>query len=347
MVALKIRTLDLFCGAGGSSWGAHLAGARICLGIDAWDRAIETYSMNFKGKGETYMMTPDTGPANFGLKKGDIDLLLASPECTNHTCARGSRPRNEDSRRTANYVLNFARELDPRWLVIENVVHMKRWEGYSDLVQELEDSLGYRCTVQTLDASDFGVPQTRRRLFILGSKDAEPGLVPLPNLPIPAVKDILDYDIETGWDGHNSFPFFAKPKAAPTVERFERGLAALGRGNPFLIVYYGSDAAGGFQALDRPLRTITTLDRFGLVTWRKRTPYFRMLQVPELMRAMGYRDADGYAFTGTRRDQIKQLGNGVCPPVMEAIVRHLTRAKSVPKCQRLGTKVLRDSCVAV
>jgi DNA (cytosine-5)-methyltransferase 1 len=97
----------------------------------------------------------------------------------------------------------------------------------------------------------------------------------------------------------------------------------LGEGNPFLIVYYGSDGGGGWQSLDRPLRTLTTLDRFGLVTWQGQTPMLRMLQVPELKRAMGF--DSGYRLPyGSRRDQVKILGNGVCPPVMRAIVRSLT-----------------------
>lgn len=97
----------------------------------------------------------------------------------------------------------------------------------------------------------------------------------------------------------------------------------LGKGEPFLIVYYGSDGAGGWQPLDRPLRTLTTLDRFGLVTWECHNPMLRMLQVPELKRAMGF-DNDYSLPHGSRRDKIKILGNGVCPPVMEAIIRSLT-----------------------
>ena len=61
----------------------------------------------------------------------------------------------------------------------------------------------------------------------------------------------------------------------------------LAQGEDFLVVYYGSDRAGGWQRLDRPLRTLTTLDRFGLVQWRGKTPTLRMLQVPEIERAMG------------------------------------------------------------
>jgi DNA (cytosine-5)-methyltransferase 1 len=76
--------------------------------------------------------------------------------------------------------------------------------------------------------------------------------------------------------------------------------------------------------LDRPIRTLTTLDRFGLVTWEGRTPMLRMLQVPELMRAMGF-DSQYKLRAGTRRDKIKLLGNGVCPPVMKAVVSSLAR----------------------
>jgi len=98
-------------------------------------------------------------------------------------------------------------------------------------------------------------------------------------------------------------------------------MGALGRGVDFLIVYYGSDASGGWQPLDRPLRTMTTLDRFGLVTWDGDTPMLRMLQVPELKRAMGFK---GELLHGSGRDRVKLLGNGVCAPVMEAIIRTLT-----------------------
>ena len=82
------------------------------------------------------------------------------------------------------------------------------------------------------------------------------------------------------------------------------------------------DKAGGYQTLDRPFRTLTTLDRFGLVQWEGRTPTLRMLQVPELKRAMGL-PADFLLEVGTRRDRIRLLGNGVCPPVMQAVVGSL------------------------
>lgn len=122
-------------------------------------------------------------------------------------------------------------------------------------------------------------------------------------------------------------PLFDNGRAEATLERARRGMKALGEGERFLVVYYGSDGCGGWQPLDRPLRTLTTLDRFGLVEWEGNEPTLRMLQVPELRRAMGF--DEGYRLLhGSRRDRIKILGNSVCPPVMEAIVGTLTGQRS-------------------
>lgn len=319
MLAMGPRTVDLFCGAGGSSWGAKNAGASIVCGVDAWELAARTYQVNFPGaRSLNIRMEEDSGPSILG-DIGPIDLLLASPECTNHTCAKGNRPRDEDSKRTAHYVTNFARELNPRWIVVENVVHMQSWDGYGPLVSDLR-RLGYNVLDRVLNAAHFGVPQSRRRLFLICDREVVPTLPEAGNCSLGTVStDILQAE-ENGW---KSRPLYRPGRAVGTLARAERAMEALGKGIPFLIVYYGSDGSGGWQPLDRPIRTLTTLDRFGLVTWDGDIPMLRMLQVAELRRAMGFGEDFCLPF-GTRRDQIKLLGNGVCPPVMETIVRSLT-----------------------
>lgn len=324
-----LRTLDLFCGGGGSSWGAKAAGAEIAFGVDAWDLATKTFKANFPGA-ETLTMTLDESSGPELLPSlGKIDLILASPECTNHTCAKGSRPRDEKSRGTARYVVSFASELRPRWVVIENVIHMRTWRGYRPLIRDLE-KLGYNVLPQILDASDFGVPQTRRRLFLLCDRDAVPKPVVQSGVPPgTAASHVISWGEE--WQ---SKPLRTPKRAPDTVARAKRAISALGRGRPFLVVYYGTDGSGGWQPVDRPLRTLTTLDRFGLVTWDGTIPMLRMLQVPELRRAMGL-DESFILPHGTRRDQIKLLGNGVCPPVMEAVVRSLTNVVGASESREL------------
>lgn len=122
-----IRTLDLFCGAGGSSCGAQMAGATIVGGIDAWDTAIETFQMNFPAAATWNKRLERLSGKAIAREIGQIELLLASPECTNHTFAKGNRRNGEQqelSRRTAFEVIRFAKAIQPRWIVIENVVSM-------------------------------------------------------------------------------------------------------------------------------------------------------------------------------------------------------------------------------
>jgi DNA (cytosine-5)-methyltransferase 1 len=98
---MPIRVFDMFCGAGGSSAGARLAGAQIVHGIDAWDLAAQTFKDNFsKANVDIRELGPNSLPPR-SLGRGDIDMLVASPECTNHSPAKGSAPRSEDSRRTS------------------------------------------------------------------------------------------------------------------------------------------------------------------------------------------------------------------------------------------------------
>ena len=92
---MAIRGIDLFCGAGGGSWGATAAGVRMVGAIDQWDVASRTYADNFPSANRnviTTTLSDSIGPDVFKAI-GRVDLLIASPECTHHSLARGARPR--------------------------------------------------------------------------------------------------------------------------------------------------------------------------------------------------------------------------------------------------------------
>jgi DNA (cytosine-5)-methyltransferase 1 len=324
-----MKGIDLFSGGGCGSAGARHAGLTMVGAADAWDIAADTYGDNFPtATVVNAKLTDRSGPKIFG-RIGRVDMLIASPECTHHSIARGNRPVDQESQRSGWYVMNFIRELDPRWIVLENVTPMRNWPGFDDLIATLKKN--YKLRIGPLDAADFGTPQNRRRLFIVGDR------LVTPSLALPGRKPMRDASTILEPAGNFAAePVYNGKRAASTIARVERGIAELGRNKDFLIVYYGSDRAGGWQRLDRPLRTLTTLDRFGLVQWIDGQATLRMLQVPELKRAMGLthlkdEHGNGVKFAleqGTRRDKVKVLGNGVCAPVMRAVVGSLLGAGS-------------------
>ena len=117
----------------GSSVGARAAGIRMVAGIDMCATATATYAANFPDAHVVTNRLEDIPIDEFKEQVGSIDILLASPECRNHTCAKGSAPRDESSRATAMHAIEYARVLAPRWLVLENVIYMRRGRGMQNL----------------------------------------------------------------------------------------------------------------------------------------------------------------------------------------------------------------------
>jgi DNA (cytosine-5)-methyltransferase 1 len=314
----RVRTLDLFCGAGGSSWGARDAGAEIVAAFDLWPLAGEVHDANFPEAEFIPGRLEDLDVDALVNRLGPINLILASPECTNHSPAKGGKPRCEQSKDTAFQVVRFAGAFQPRWVAIENVVSMRKWSRYTEFKVALE-KLGYHLREQVLNSAHFNVPQSRRRLFLVGDKNQLPLEIASRKTKQRKVADIVDLNGAYRWT-----PLRRPNRAKATLERAERGFAALGETEPFLLVYYGSDGGGGWQRLNRPLRTITTVDRFAIVKPDPQHGHvMRMLQVPELQTLMGMPPRMKFK-AGTRRDRIKMIGNAVCPPVMKRVVEQLT-----------------------
>lgn len=319
-----IQAIDLFCGAGGSTYGATQAGVDVVAGFDMWDLAIKAYQTNFPhattfkrdlrsfSKGEIQ---------NIHSSLGKIDLILASPECTNHSKAKGAAERSEESKETAFEAIRFAKIIKPSWMIIENVVEFGTWDRFKDLLEKLWE-LGYFVRQIALNAKDFGVPQSRERLFLLCSLSGKTEDPVFRHKKIKPISAVIDSSGKYGFS-----PLRKAGRAENTIKSAERAMAELGNKTPFLLVYYGSARKGnnGWQTVDEPLGTITTLDRFAYVVPGKKDHMMRMLQPEELKLAMGFKsnykldDIDGL----TRRNRIKLMGNGVCPPVMKALVESL------------------------
>lgn len=313
----SIKTIDLFCGAGGSSYGARKAGAEIVAGFDIWGTAIKAYQKNFPEaktyEGDLRKLLPE----NIKKEIGEIDLILASPECTNHSLAKGAKERDEESKRTAFEVTRYATVFNPKWIVIENVIEMQSWSEHQSLLDELWE-LEFSVQQLKLNAADFGVPQARKRLFLLctNTKKSKVAESEFEKKRAKPVSKIIDWS-----DKYTYTPVFKKGRAKNTLQRAENAINVLGKKQDFIMVYYGT--GDGWQTVDRPLRTITTLDRFALVRPVRGGHKMRMLQPEELKLAMGFNKEYHLNIDATRREKIKLMGNGVCPPVMTSIIKNL------------------------
>jgi len=319
-----VTFVDLFCGGGFGGRGAVAAGAQPILAVDAWNLATETYKSNFPSAEVLCSPIEDLNPKELA-QDYKPDVLLTSPECTSHSIARGKKPGSEKSRETAIGIIPWLEAMDPRWLIVENVSRMKKWGRHGELIESIEQ-YGYTVNDLYLDSADFGTPQSRKRMFLVcdkqGSVITREDLISLHNRKRRSARDVINWS-----EKYKSNLLYKPGRAQATIERAERAIEALGRGKDFLIVYYGSDYAGGWQSLDAPLRTITTLDRFGLVTWKGDVPYLRMLQPDELLKAMGAGNKHKLPH-GSRREKVKLCGNGVCSPVMEIIFKKIQQIQS-------------------
>lgn len=330
--------VDLFCGGGFGARGAVRGGGVPLLGLDAWGLATQTYKANF----------PNADILTEYIEKVDIDglgkqyrpdVLLTSPECTSHSIARGSKPGSERSRETAIGIIPWIEAMEPRWVIVENVNRMKSWDRHNELVQTIED-FGYTVSDLYLNSADFGSAQARKRMFLIcdreGSVVSQDDLLKGKRKKALCARDIIEWEVPYRCD-----LLFKEGRAKATLERAERAINALGRNVPFIIVYYGSDYAGGWQTLDAPLRTITTIDRFGLVTWKGGEAYLRMLQPTELAKAMGGGKEHKLPY-GSRRERVKLCGNGVCSDVMTSIFKWI-EAQQTESSARKATSTKRKT----
>lgn len=182
---MTLTVTDLFCGAGGSSLGAEaVPGVRLVMAANHWETAIEVHQANFPDAGHDCADISQADPRRYPV----TDVLLASPECTNHSQARGvSRQRQdptlwdapdpsaERSRATMWDVVRFAEQNRYAAVVVENVVEATKWVGWRGWHVAMED-LGYEHVVLSHNSMHHGVAQSRDRIYVVFWRGRRPNL---------------------------------------------------------------------------------------------------------------------------------------------------------------------------
>lgn len=301
-----MKAVDLFSGAGGFSTGAVMAGCKVVYAANHWPAAVQVHANNHP---DTLHVCQDLQQADW-TQVPEHDLLMASPACQGHSRARGKeRPHHDAQRSTAWAVVSAAECHRPAVVLVENVPEYSRWLLYPAWCAAM-NALGYALAPMVLDAADHGVPQHRRRLFVVGTRSKHPIELRLPQREHVGAERFIDFGAGR-WS-----PVNRPGRSLATLARIAEGRRTCGW--RFLTAYYGNEHGG--RPLQRPVGTITTRDRWAIVDGDR----MRMLSADEARRAMGFPAT--YQLPASHKDAMHMLGNAVVPPVARDVINAIREA---------------------
>lgn len=164
-----MNILDLFAGAGGFSLGCHLAGFKTLYAIEEDKFACKTFKKNFPKTEVLQNSTLDFSDKVIKSKFKNVDVIIGGPPCQGFSVVGPKQYGKKDKRNNLVYEMyRYTSILKPEVCIIENVRGLVQKEGQNKLFKNLElkfNKIGYYLKYFILDSKDFGVPQSRKRVF--------------------------------------------------------------------------------------------------------------------------------------------------------------------------------------
>ena len=282
------KVVDLFAGCGGLSLGFEAAGFAT-HGFEMVHSAVETYRRNLKGPCEEVRL-------EVGFEYPVADVVIGGPPCQPFS-VRGKQQGMNDARDGFPVFIDAVRRLNPRLFLFENVRNLMfshRW--YLDLIIGELEKLGYAVEFKCLNAVNYGVPQNRERLVVVGHRSSFS--FPRPEREITTVADAIGDTMETIPDGSR----LLTPEQDAYIAEYERKSHC---------------ARPRDLHPDIPSRTVTCRNLAGATSdmQRVRLPdgRRRRITVREAARLQSF--PDSFEFCGNEVQQFTQIGNAV-PPLL-------------------------------
>lgn len=325
--------VDLFCGCGGLSTGLLDAGIDVRLGVDFDAPSVATFDLNHSPRGSTSLRADVrelTGEQLAELAGAPVDLLVGGPPCQPFSVA-GKRRALADRR--GDLIFEFVRLLNEtraEAYVFENVPNLAsvaNGEVLADLLAAFEE-VGYTSTARVLAAADYGVPQMRKRLFIVGTR--ERGEVPMPPPATHAPADTLWAVTErqpyvTAREAVDDLPDVDEP-AAEIVANHEPTFHSDAMLEAFATLSPGKREPKSRHDRLHPDRPGYTL-RAGTGNFSPLRPvhyaHDRVLTVRECARLQSFSDDFHWPDEQARLQQYRQVGNAVPPLLAHAVGEHV------------------------
>jgi DNA (cytosine-5)-methyltransferase 1 len=344
---MRYTCIDGFSGAGGLRLGLQRAGFDIVLSFDKDPRSIETQKNNpefFSEPGVLGDVSDFLGGEALrltNLKKGELFLLAGGPPCQGFSVQRIGDNTDERNNLVHRFV-DLVEELNPHWFLMENVPGIQGVRGKSLLNGILDrcKALGYWLHYRVIDAQDYGVPQRRRRFFLIGERNDKglssfsfPEALDL-NGNKPTVRKIIGHLPEPPEDGtdHPLYPYHRRDKLSETNKR--RLMALLpGQGREHLP----EDLLADCHKTDASL--IGHRGVYGRMNWDEVAPTITAkfdsfsrgrFGHPEQVRTISLLEGAllqtfplNFRFAGTKVEIARQIGNAVPPKLAEILGRRI------------------------
>jgi len=337
--AQPIQAIDLFSGCGGLSFGFQNAGIHTSLAVDNWPDALSTFKNNHpNSKTELF----DLGSKN--LKPlinslSDAQIVFGGPPCQGFSIS-GKRDPNDPRNLLYKGFYEVVAEVRPKIFVMENVPNLASMDG-GRLISEIESdfkSLGYNLSRKILLASDYGVPQNRKRLFLVGTQSSN-------NFEFPSGRTSMAEDKITCLDALSDLPENSMQDGVAYSSGPNSEYQKLMRKNStgifnHTITQHSSKTTeiislvpdgGNYKDLPQELQSTRKVN----IAWTRYSSkkpsltidtghrhhfhysYNRIPTVRESARLQSFPDT--FIFEGSKTSQYKQVGNAVPPLLANAI----------------------------
>ncbi|MDF2962070.1 MAG: hphIAM [Paenibacillus sp.] len=352
----KLNLIDLFCGCGGFSLGFEKAGYNVLLGIDIWEDALVTFQRNHQGSKVIHkdlsQMEPQEILDFLRCGKEHIDIIIGGPPCQGFSVS-GKRMIDDPRNKLYKSFVKTVEYIKPKMFVMENVPGLVRlFDGkVKDQIIEEFEQIGYNVSYKILTASDYGVPQTRKRVFFVGlNKEVfeDPhGFFEFPNpthgehsgaMPYITTKDALDdlpllNDNEPGQDAL-PYPTPARNSYQKLMRRNSHAIynhiATVHKQQTRDIIAMVPDG-GNYKDLPKELwetrkvniawtRMNSQKPCFTIDTGHNHHFHYLADRVPTVRESARIQSfPDDFIFVGIKTSQLKQVGNAV-PPVLSQVL---------------------------
>ena len=337
----KYTFIDLFSGCGGLSLGFEMASYQPLLAIDNWQDALDTYKHNNPSArthcGDLSKIDPEDIKREYNIDR--VSVIIGGPPCQGFSIA-GKRIIDDERNKLYKSFVGFVRCFMPDAFVMENVPNILSIGGgivKESIIKDFSD-LGYNVTYKVLLASDYGVPQNRRRAIFVGLKKGcfsfPTSTITTPITTEEALSDLPDNSVADG----DAYPL---PAQSAYQQFIRQGCATLYNHQATIhteqtarIIAMVPDG-GNYKDLPKGLQQTRKVH----IAWTRlnsKKPsitidtghrhhfhyaYNRVPTVRESARIQSF--PDSFVFTNSKTSQYKQVGNAVPPLMAKAIAEQL------------------------